>query len=102
MPPVGVVESRRRGRSGHRPFVDSRTSGCTAREREARSTAMRDLLMICTDEEALLARPAEESAASMEEYAALIDAMNARGILQGAERLRPTSDATTVRVRRGE
>ena len=63
---------------------------------------MRYLLMICTDEEALLARSPEESAASMDEYAALMDAMSTRGNLLGAERLRPTSDATSVRVRDGE
>jgi hypothetical protein len=44
---------------------------------------MRYLLMICTDE-------------------STVAAMGRRGVLQGGERLRPTTDATTVQVRDGE
>ena len=36
------------------------------------------------------------------EYAAFGEEMGERGVLQGGERLRPTTDATTVRVRDGE
>ena len=35
-------------------------------------------------------------------YAAFGEEMGARGVLQGGERLRPTTDATTVQVRNGE
>ncbi len=63
---------------------------------------MRYLLMICTDESADAAVSPEESSARYAEYAAFMEEMNRRGILQGGERLRPTTDATTVRVRDGE
>jgi hypothetical protein len=60
---------------------------------------MRYLLMICGDESAFEARSPEEAAASMSEYAAFGEEMTKRGVLQGGARLRPTTDATTVRVR---
>ena len=44
----------------------------------------------------------EEGTAMMDEYAAFSDAMAERGVLQGGERLRATTDATTVQVRDGE
>jgi hypothetical protein len=58
---------------------------------------MRYLMMICTDEKA----PGDEGA-MMAEYAAFGEEMGQRGVLQGGERLYPTADATTVRVRDGE
>ncbi len=57
---------------------------------------MRYVLMICTDENAT------EDVPPTEEYGAFADEMGRRGVLQGGERLRPTTDATTVRVRDGE
>ena len=36
------------------------------------------------------------------EYAEFVKDLAERGVLQGGERLRPTADATTVRVREGE
>ncbi len=45
--------------------------------------------------------PASEAAMAAE-YGAFMAEMTQRGVLQGGERLRPPSDATTVRVRRGE
>ena len=63
---------------------------------------MRYLLLICTDETADEARSPEEGAASMAEYGVFMEEMGKRGVLQGGERLRPTTDATTVRVRDGE
>jgi hypothetical protein len=63
---------------------------------------MRYLLMICTEETADEASSPEEQAAGMAEYGAFAEEMGRRGILQGGERLRPTTDATTVRVRDGE
>jgi hypothetical protein len=63
---------------------------------------MRYALMICTDESALTAVSPEEGAAVAGEYEAFAEEMGRRGVLQGGERLRPTTDATTVRVRDGE
>jgi hypothetical protein len=44
----------------------------------------------------------DEAQASLNEYLAFGEEMGKRGVLQGGERLRPTTDATTVRVRDGE
>ena len=63
---------------------------------------MRYALLICDDENARLARSPEEDAAQMAQYGAFAEEMGGRGLLQGGERLRPTSDATTVQVRDGE
>ncbi len=63
---------------------------------------MRYLLMICGDESAAEARSPEEEAATLAEYGVFMEEMGKRGVLQGGERLRPTTDATTVRVREGE
>jgi hypothetical protein len=52
---------------------------------------MRYLLMICADEHAIAALSPEEGNAVLAEY-----------VLQGGERLRPTTDATTVQVRDGQ
>jgi hypothetical protein len=58
--------------------------------------------MICNDESAMLASSPDESAAHLAAYAAWAESMTERGVLRGGERLRPTSDATTVQVRDGE
>jgi len=50
----------------------------------------------------MLARSPEENAASYAKFVAFQDEMSERGILLGGERLRPTTDATTVRVQNGE
>ena len=63
---------------------------------------MRYLLMICTEESADAAMSPEEGQARLAEYMAFGDEMGRRGVLQGGERLRPTTDATTVQVRDGE
>jgi len=63
---------------------------------------MRYLLMISTDENAIAALSPEEGSAMLGRYAAWADEMGRRGVLQGGERLRPTSDTTTVQVRNGE
>jgi hypothetical protein len=63
---------------------------------------MRYALLICTDETAMAAASPEEAQASMAAYMAWGEEMGKRGILQGGERLRPTTDATTVRVQEGE
>src|SRR5437764_2357968 len=63
---------------------------------------MRYALLICTDETAMDAMSPAEAQASTAAYMAWGDEMAKRGVLGGGERLRPTTDATTVRVRDGE
>jgi hypothetical protein len=63
---------------------------------------MRYLMLICTDESADTATSPAEAEASMAEYGVFMEEMGKRGVLQGGERLRPTTDATTVRVQDGE
>jgi hypothetical protein len=63
---------------------------------------MRYLLLIAGDENARGEVSADEDAATLNEYGEWVKTVADRGILQGGERLRPTSDATTVRVRDGE
>ena len=63
---------------------------------------MRYALLICSDEKAMEAVSPEEGQATLNEYLAFSEEMGKRGVLQGGERLRPTTDATTVRVRDGE
>ena len=63
---------------------------------------MQYLLLICTDENRQAAMSPEEGAAMMAEYGGFYDEMESRGVLKGGERLRPTTDATSVRVRDGE
>jgi hypothetical protein len=63
---------------------------------------MRYALLICTDESAMAAASADESSAMLAQYGAFGEEMTKRGVLQGGERLRPTTDATTVQVRDGE
>ncbi len=63
---------------------------------------MRYALLISTDETAVQALSPEEGSAMLSEYGSFSEEMGRRGVLQGGERLRPTTDATTVRVRDGE
>ena len=63
---------------------------------------MRYALLICGDEKAMEATSPEEASTTLNEYLAFGEEMGKRGVLQGGERLRPTTDATTVRVRDGE
>ena len=63
---------------------------------------MRYALLICMDEVAYEARSPEEASATLAEYGAFGEEMGKRGLLQGGNRLRPTSDSTSVRVRDGE
>ena len=63
---------------------------------------MRYLLMICTDEQAIAALSPKESEAMMAEFGVFGEEMGRRGVLQGGDRLRPTTDATTVQVRDGK
>lgn len=61
---------------------------------------MRYVLMIGSEEGDVVAGPAEHLA--LPEFAAWNAEMQRRGVLQGGERLRPSSATTTVRVRDGE
>jgi len=79
-----------------------RTSVRRSAELTYEEEVMRYMLLICNDETSYLARAPEEQAASLAEYGAWVEEMGKRGLLQGGERLRPTTDATTVRVERGE
>jgi hypothetical protein len=63
---------------------------------------MRYVLLICGDEKAMLGADPDDASAMLAEYATFGEEMGKRGVLQGGERLRPTSDATSVRVRDGE
>jgi hypothetical protein len=63
---------------------------------------MRYALLICTDESSESALSPDEAAAMHAEYMAFGTTMTGRGVLTGGERLYPTTDATTVRVRDGE
>ena len=58
---------------------------------------MRYVLLVC-DEEQVHQGP-EGAEQRFAEYTAAQDEMEARGMLRGRERLRPTSSATSVRVR---
>ncbi len=63
---------------------------------------MRYALLICTDENAVAAAGPEEAAAMDAAYEAFGEEMGRRGVLRGGERLRPTTEATTVRVQNGD
>jgi hypothetical protein len=63
---------------------------------------MRYLLMIAVEESTDARRAQDDDAPVSAEYAEFAKEMAERGVLQGGERLRLTSDATTVRVRNGE
>jgi hypothetical protein len=63
---------------------------------------MRYLLMICSDETAQEALGTAEQSEMSAEYATFGGEMTRRGVLRDGARLRPTTDATTVRVRAGE
>jgi hypothetical protein len=59
---------------------------------------MRYLMLICTDEAGEQAQSDSENTVMTADYMAFVEEMNGRGVLQGGERLRPTTTATTVRV----
>jgi hypothetical protein len=60
---------------------------------------MRYVLLVCDDEGVELTQ--EQADRRYAEYTAVQDEMEARGVLRGRERLRPTSSSTSVRVRDG-
>ena len=63
---------------------------------------MQYLLMIYSNEAGMQSAPKEALTQMSAAYAAYTEAMAKAGILQGGNRLRPTSEATTVRVKNGK
>ena len=63
---------------------------------------MKYLLTIYASEAAEAKMPPEEMGKLMQAYGAYTDALIKAGVMQGAERLRPSTDATSVRVRAGK
>jgi hypothetical protein len=64
--------------------------------------AMQYLLMIYSDEAAEARMSEAEAQAEIAAYGAYAGAMAQAGVLVGGERLRPTGDATSVRIRDGK
>ena len=62
---------------------------------------MRYALLICGDEKGMEARSPEEASTTLNEYLAFGEEMGKRGVLQGGERLRPTTMTSRVWPRRG-
>jgi hypothetical protein len=63
---------------------------------------MRYMLLIYTKEDAEAAASREEMMKVVAGHRAVMDEATKRGVLKGAERLKPTSTATTVRVQNGK
>jgi hypothetical protein len=63
---------------------------------------MQYLLMIYADEAKMQAASPEDTARMLPAYTAYIEAMAKAGVLLSGERLRPTSTASTVRMRDGK
>ena len=63
---------------------------------------MQYLLMIYNNEAGLLAAPKDKAAQMSAAYVAYSEAMAKAGVVLGGNRLRPTSEATTVRVKDGK
>jgi hypothetical protein len=63
---------------------------------------MQYLLMIYGDEKAMAAVTEAQGGKMLAAYSAYAEAMGKAGVLQGGNRLRPTSASTTVRVANGK
>ena len=63
---------------------------------------MQYLLMIYGNESAMLKAPKEASSQILTAYTAYTEAIKKAGVLVGSNRLRPTSEATTVRAPNGK
>jgi hypothetical protein len=63
---------------------------------------MQYLLMIYGNESAMLNAPKEASSQMLAAYTAYTEAIKKAGVLVGSNRLRPTSEATTVRAPNGK
>ena len=62
---------------------------------------MRYLMLICSDENQVGSMNETEGSAILAEYGKFMEEMGKRGVLQGGERLQPTSTAASVQVRNG-
>lgn len=62
---------------------------------------MQAMIMIFADQTAWDAMPAPAQQQAMAAYRAYTDAMVQAGVMRGGERLRPSTEAATVRVREG-
>ena len=62
---------------------------------------MRYLLLICAEENGVQAMNEAEGSTILAEYGQFMEEMGKRGVLQGGERLQPTTTATTVQMRNG-
>ena len=60
------------------------------------------LLLLHTDEKTMQAATPEQTGTTLAAYGAYMKAMADAGVSKGGQRLRPTSTATTVRVKDGE
>jgi hypothetical protein len=67
-----------------------------------KETSMQYLLLIYTNENAMLNAPKEAATQMISAYQAYTEAMTKAGVRVGSNRLRPTSDATTVRAPNGK
>jgi hypothetical protein len=65
-------------------------------------TNMQYLLMIYGDEAAMLKATEQANGQMLASYRAYTDAIQKAGVMKGGSRLRPTSEATTVRVNNGK
>jgi hypothetical protein len=63
---------------------------------------MQYLLMIHSDEKAMVAATEANGGKMLAAYGAYAEAMGKAGVLQGGNRLRPTSASTTVRIKDGK
>ena len=63
---------------------------------------MKYLLMIHSNEQADAAMTPEQGGKLMQAYGAYTEALIKAGVLEGSNRLRPVTDATSVRVRNGK
>jgi hypothetical protein len=62
---------------------------------------MQYLLMIYGNEAGMQAASKDQVTQMSAAYAAYTEALKGAGVIRGGERLRPTSEATTVRVKKG-
>jgi hypothetical protein len=63
---------------------------------------MKYLVMIYASEAAEAKMTPEETGKVLQAYGAYTEALMKAGVMQGAERLRPATDATSVKVRNGK
>ena len=104
----GKRSRRRPSRCGCTQDLCEEMSICSVADRRGSDTEtmeamkMRYLLMICNEENVVLNQGPVAEAAMLAEYGTFSEEMATRGVLRDGARLRPTSDATTVRVQDGE